>query len=253
MKTYGSLCTQFYDLDKTDQRAQREIAFYLNYAREAAGPVLEPMCGTGRILLPLLEAGIPIEGFDASTEMLAALKTKYAAKSQGEPPVWQQYVQDFSSEKRYALIFIPFGSWGLILDPQHRLDGLRALYDHLAPGGKLVMEIDMEASELEPKVNPLDKAHTRADGSIIALRLLSAYDLSSQRYSVQCAYIDFDANMRVRSTERELLEQHLFRPGEMEQVFSEVGFSVVKRYTSYYKTPVINEAKALQIIYECTK
>ena len=36
------------------------------------------MCGTGRFLIPMLEANLDIEGFDASTDMLEALQRKYS-------------------------------------------------------------------------------------------------------------------------------------------------------------------------------
>jgi len=38
------------------------VDFYVALAREASGPVLDIACGTGRILLPCLQAGADIEG-----------------------------------------------------------------------------------------------------------------------------------------------------------------------------------------------
>src|SRR5260221_12701528 len=38
--------------------------FYTGLAKEAKGPVLDVCCGTGRILLPCLQAGVDIEGLD---------------------------------------------------------------------------------------------------------------------------------------------------------------------------------------------
>jgi len=253
MKTYGRLATEFYELQKTGQDAAAEIDFYLGYARVAAGPVLEPMCGTGRILLPLLAAGIDVEGFDASTEMLAVLREKYNVHRHGEPPVWQQYVQDFSSDRRYALIFIPFGSWGLILDVQQRTDALCVLYNHLLPGGRLLLEIDMEDSVRSSYATELDKVHRRADGSLIALRVKSVYDPATQRYTAECSYIDFDLQLRARATELETFEQHIFRFGEMESILSNVGFCSIQRYADYHKRPVIDGEEAPRIIYECVK
>ena len=56
--TYQSLCTQFYDLEfdfrKTKSNAHLlQKNFFLEAARLAKGPILEPMCGTGRLMLPL--------------------------------------------------------------------------------------------------------------------------------------------------------------------------------------------------------
>jgi SAM-dependent methyltransferase len=43
-----------------------DLSFWLKVAREANGPVLEAGCGTGRVLLRLLEAGLDADGFDLS-------------------------------------------------------------------------------------------------------------------------------------------------------------------------------------------
>jgi hypothetical protein len=53
MSSYGSLCTEFYDLDKPN--APRDaLDFYALKARAAGGRVLEPMCGSGRFLVPMV-------------------------------------------------------------------------------------------------------------------------------------------------------------------------------------------------------
>ena len=52
MSAYGSLCTEFYDLDKPSAPADA-LAFYVARARKVGGRILEPMCGSGRFLLPM--------------------------------------------------------------------------------------------------------------------------------------------------------------------------------------------------------
>src|SRR5207248_8049053 len=68
---YKRLLTEAYDLDKPEAPEQ-ELARWMQFAREAYGPVLEVMCGSGRFLVPLARAGIDIDGVDASDDMLAA-------------------------------------------------------------------------------------------------------------------------------------------------------------------------------------
>src|SRR3984885_10584341 len=52
-------------------------AFYADLARETGGPVLELGCGTGRVLLPIAEAGIACVGLDRSPSMLDVLRDKH--------------------------------------------------------------------------------------------------------------------------------------------------------------------------------
>ena len=46
------------------------------YLQESGGPVLDPMCGSGRFLIPLMEDGFDVHGFDASPTMLERLHKK---------------------------------------------------------------------------------------------------------------------------------------------------------------------------------
>lgn len=72
---YKTLCAQYYDLDKP-AASEDALKCYLEYAKEARGPILEPMCGTGSFLIPMLEKGYAITGFDYSPHMLEICLSK---------------------------------------------------------------------------------------------------------------------------------------------------------------------------------
>lgn len=55
-----------------------EIELFQRYIEEHGGPVLDVGCGTGRLLIPYLKAGIEIDGSDASKDMLDWCGTKLA-------------------------------------------------------------------------------------------------------------------------------------------------------------------------------
>lgn len=57
LDTYLDLCTQVYELSKPIP-PEDAYAFYRSYVADYKGPILEPMCGTGRFLLPLIEEGV---------------------------------------------------------------------------------------------------------------------------------------------------------------------------------------------------
>ena len=50
-----------------------DLDFYLELTQKVPGPVLEVACGTGRDLLPCLQAGVDIEGLDLYPAMLEVL------------------------------------------------------------------------------------------------------------------------------------------------------------------------------------
>lgn len=57
-----------------------DVAFYLDYARQCGSPILELACGTGRILIPLAEAGFEMYGLDLSENMLTVCRRKVEEK-----------------------------------------------------------------------------------------------------------------------------------------------------------------------------
>jgi ubiquinone/menaquinone biosynthesis C-methylase UbiE len=57
-----------------------DLPFFLQECKKTKSSVLELMCGTGRISIPLLEAGVNLTCVDASPAMLAILRQKLAAR-----------------------------------------------------------------------------------------------------------------------------------------------------------------------------
>jgi SAM-dependent methyltransferase len=51
--------------------------FYLDLAAATGGPVLELGCATASLLLPIAERGIPCQGLEVSSEMLAQARAKF--------------------------------------------------------------------------------------------------------------------------------------------------------------------------------
>jgi hypothetical protein len=54
------LIAEYYDLDMGMNHPINDVNFYVNWATRSHGPVLELGCGTGRITLPLVQAGCPV-------------------------------------------------------------------------------------------------------------------------------------------------------------------------------------------------
>ena len=70
------LIAEYYDFDMGMNAPKNDVEFYVNWAAGRFGPVLELGCGTGRITLPMVQAGCTVLGIDLSIPMLRQLKTK---------------------------------------------------------------------------------------------------------------------------------------------------------------------------------
>ncbi len=113
--------------------------FYLGLARAAKGPVLDIACGTGRVLLPLLQAGIDADGMDLFPPMLDTARRKATALGLS-PALHQGDMADFRMPRRYALAMIPFNAFCHMLTTDDQLRCLTCIRRHLLPGGLLAFD-----------------------------------------------------------------------------------------------------------------
>lgn len=72
--SYGRLSAEVYEIDKKIDQSYSDVEYYYERLKGIQGKILEPAAGNGRILIPLLEKGLDIEGFDFSDYMLDVLK-----------------------------------------------------------------------------------------------------------------------------------------------------------------------------------
>src|SRR6267142_5953053 len=77
-------------------RSRPDVAFFLNEAVNAGGPVVELGCGTGRVLIPIARAGVEIVGVDSSSHMLSVCRDRLAR----EPEAVQSRVRLVQADMR---------------------------------------------------------------------------------------------------------------------------------------------------------
>jgi len=121
------------------ERLDFGVDFYLGLAKATGGSVLDVACGTGRILLPCLQAGVDTDGLDLFAGMLTRLRQKAAALG-FSPQLYQANMAGFRLPRRYALIMIPFNAFVHNLTTEDQLATLKSCCTHLQPGGMLVFD-----------------------------------------------------------------------------------------------------------------
>lgn len=246
LNTYLSLCTQVYDLSKPNPPEDAYV-FYRDYVMNAKGPILEPMCGTGRFLLPLLEEGFDVHGFDASEHMLEALHAKARDKNL-KPVVWKGFVEDFKKPERYKLIFIPSGSFGLITSPEAIRAALKTFYDHLTDDGILLFE--GETSHAVPSLNIWrGSVWHKLDKQMIILSQLATL---KDNVCHSIGKYELVQNNNVIHTEVEELKVRVYEPSELTKILNSCDFNNVRLIKAFDNntTPDIHDET---IVYECRK
>ncbi|MFC4438785.1 MULTISPECIES: class I SAM-dependent methyltransferase [Natrialbaceae] len=132
----------FYDAAYGQQAGvvEEDVQFYVDLAHEADGPVLEVGCGTGRVYLELLRAGVDADGIDVSSGMLEVLREKAAVEGL-EPSVREADVTSFRQDREYALVIVPFRAFLHLTTVEEQLAALERIHDALAPGGRLALNV----------------------------------------------------------------------------------------------------------------
>jgi SAM-dependent methyltransferase len=123
------------------------LDFYVALARAANGPVLDIACGTGRILLPCLQAGVDIEGLDLFEPMLKTMRAK-AALSGLTPRLHQSDMSDWSLPRRFALVMIPFNAFIHNMTQESQIRCLELCREHLLRGGMVAFDTFFPSLEI---------------------------------------------------------------------------------------------------------
>src|SRR5947209_9901231 len=110
MESYRKLCSDFYDPDKPSAPLD-EIEFYASAIAQAGGAALEAMCGSGRLLIPLLQGGLAVSGVDTSHDMLQNLTNRCDQAGVAAPAIFQQSLVDMELHRRFQVAFIAIGSF----------------------------------------------------------------------------------------------------------------------------------------------
>jgi SAM-dependent methyltransferase len=116
-----------------------DIAWFQRLVEAGAGPALDLGCGTGRLLVPFVSAGLDVEGCDLSPDMLAYCRTR-AEHAGLRPRLFSQPMHALDVDRSYSTIFI-CGSFGISASRRHDLDTLRSAHRHLKPGGTLAFDL----------------------------------------------------------------------------------------------------------------
>ncbi len=122
-----------------------DVDVFRRLIERSGEPVLDAGCGTGRLLLPFLRAGIDIDGSDTSVDMLDWCRTE-AEREQVSASLYPQAMHELDVPRRYRTIIV-CGAFGLGGTRDQDLEGLRRLHGFLEPGGRLFMDHHLPSLE----------------------------------------------------------------------------------------------------------
>jgi ubiquinone/menaquinone biosynthesis C-methylase UbiE len=229
MSAYKKLCTEFYDATKP-YASTAEVAFYTSALQSVNGsileaPILEAMCGSGRLLIPLLEQGFLVEGVDNSVPMLESCAQRAAVRNLN-PILYQQSIETMVLPKKYEAIIIAVGSFQLITDRSVAFATLCRLREYLLPGGILLLDtfVPWDMLGTGRLVERVERSTRCSDGIIIVLNSELTIDVPHQLYHAKNLYTKMVDGIEVE-TEEENLSIRWYYFYEMELMLEKAGFT----------------------------
>jgi len=175
---YAGLKARAWDALRGDTSDWADRSFYLDLIDELGQPVLDVGCGTGRLLLDFLAAGIDIDGVEISPDMLAILQARAeAAGIDVTGRVHEAAMETMALGRRYRVILVPSSSFQLLIDPGDAARAMRRFHDHLEPQGTLVMPwIDLARDYPDGAIDTRTEEATLRDGSVVRLTYRGWFD-----------------------------------------------------------------------------
>ena len=219
---------------------------YFRRRVEHQQPVLDAGCGTGRLLVPWLQAGIDADGCDVSADMIEHCRRR--AREVGcEPTLFVQALHELDPPRRYRSIVV-CGVFGIGSTRDQDHEALNRLRDCLEPDGTLLLDNQMPYSntnmwprwtkpgrdELPSEWSPRETEWRRAvDGSEYSLqaRVLSFDPLDQSTQLVMRAQKRLDGEV-VAVEEHRLWLRNYFRD-ELLLMLERAGFESVRVEAGY--------------------
>jgi SAM-dependent methyltransferase len=218
-----------YDLINRD--ITDDIPFFVEQARKYGSPVLELGAGTGRITIPIAEAGIKIVGLDLSFSMLTHAKRKADIKG-----VYINWIhgdcRNFSLGVKFNLIIFPFNALTHIHGTESIEGLLSCVKEHLTDDGSFIIDVFNPRHDIlmrDPLSRYIIDEYPDPDGrGTIVIWESNYYDTAEQMNRlIWYFYLDdkelYQAEYNMR----------IYYPLELDALLRYNGFNIEAKYGNY--------------------
>jgi SAM-dependent methyltransferase len=226
-------------------RERADIGFFVEAATAAGGPVLELGCGTGRILIPTVRAGVEATGVDLSSGMLSICRQRLNAEPEpirARAHLIQADMRRFDAGRQFALTTIPFRPFQHLLTVEDQLSCLATIRAHLVDSGTLIVDLfnpslDALAGVRIGEEGGEEPEFTMPDGRRVVrtFRILAA-DRFNQVNDIELIYRVAHPDGRQERLLHAFSMRYVFR-FEMEHLLARTGFRVEHLYSDFDKHP----------------
>lgn len=211
-----------------------DVGWYRDFCARQRGAVLELGCGTGRILIELLDAGLDAVGADRSLPMLARLRTDAAARGLAAR-VLQSDLRALAVRGRFAAILLPYSLITYLTDVRVAVEVLANLRPLLDDDGCLVLDAFVPQPVASFADFRLDYRRAHGDGVLERRKRITANADGSNRierwYRVYAAGDVLREEFRTDETIRP------YAPSQLQALAQQAGYVIQREVRDYGDAP----------------
>jgi len=233
MAGFYHVIARFYDAENRDK--SDDIDLYLELANEYGGPIMDIGCGTGRVMIPLAQAGYEVHGIDNEEAML-----ERAERYQNNAPDLKQNMHlhhgdilTYQLDKKFKLMLVPYNGMMHFHDQEKQLAVLKRLREWTADDGLLVLDLP-NAGEVfatqETDALMLERTFLEPESGHMVMQQSHSYlDRTSQLMRITWIYDEVMADGTLKRTFAPLVLYYYFLP-EVKLLLQLAGFEVEAVY-----------------------
>lgn len=239
---------KYYDIWYED--FTEDINFYRTLAERSGGPVLECMCGTGRVMVPLADAGFEVTGVDQSSAMLDMLSSKIeliGGRVERNIEVIEADIRSFKTPTRFRFAFVPFNSFLHLLTRKEQVDALNNIAAHMEDDATL--SVSVFNPRLDRPENLVRHRGTKvtSKGEIISKFEAQTFDIGRMNTTIHFFY---DISRQDREFRRVTTSMtiKLMTYQEMADVLDHCGFAMEAVYGDYSFSPYRKNSELMAFV-----
>jgi SAM-dependent methyltransferase len=240
---YDGLVAEAYDCWLPHDGDYDDVDRWRGAIESGGGPALELGCGTGRLLLRFVAAGLDVEGVDSAADMLAICRAHADAAGHSVTLHHDDWAT-MALPRRYMTLYNPSGSFMLLDDEDRARQALATWMRHLAPGGRLMIEMGIPRADFDAHWEwHVRRSATRgSDGLTFMVHEATRCDVNAQLQHSLHRHEVWDASGELVTT---YLRRHRLRwwTGEqLERALLDCGATQVRRFGSEDEFLVVGRA-----------
>ena len=216
---------------------QEDIPFWLQIADERNGDILELGCGTGRVTIPLAQAGYKVYGLDNDLDMLMTLKDILPTPLHPQVNLILGDMTHFHIATKFSTILLPCNTLSTFPVNDQR-NTIACVYHHLEMEG--VFAVSLPNFELLASLPPRGESEIEetfshpADGEPVQVSSEWFSEEDTFTFTWHYDHLIPDGNV----TRTTVQTQHYLVPNQAYTVFlREAGFSKISIYGNYDLSP----------------